>query len=185
MKTVLRILPFVCLFILLSSFRLSESKVIRTHLPESLPLIAKNIILTPAASKANKGCEVIDYAHQFLNIRYRHAGKSPKTGFDCSGFVNFVYKNFNYSLPTSSSSQAHVGEKIALKDVQPGDIILFKGSDSKSRSVGHVGIVVSENNQPIKFIHSATSQSRGITYDFLSHPYYKARFVSVRRILKK
>jgi cell wall-associated NlpC family hydrolase len=186
MKSFLRISLTVTAFFLLSGFNYAVKKpVIQSPLTVKIPVVAHSIILQPASKAQPKGCEVTDFAAKYLKIRYRHAGRSPKTGFDCAGFVNFVYKNFDVNLPTSSSAQAGYGKKIALKDALPGDIILFKGSNAKSRSVGHVGIVVSEKNQPLRFIHSATSRLRGITYDFLSEPYYKARFVSVRRLVEE
>jgi cell wall-associated NlpC family hydrolase len=185
MKSFLRISLTVAILFLLSSFNFPvKEPVLKTTVPVEMPVVGHTIVLQPSSAKAPKGCEVIDFAAKFEKIRYRHAGRSPKTGFDCAGFVNFVFHNFDIELPTSSSAQAQYGTKIDLKDALPGDIILFKGSDINSKSVGHVGIVVSEKNKPVRFIHSATSNLRGISYDYLSHPYYKSRFMGVRRLIK-
>ena len=125
---------------------------------------------------------LVNLAVGFEGVPYVHGGKSPK-GFDCSGFVSYIYSRFNINLPPSSSSYDHVGKKITLEDAQVGDVICFTGRNSRSGRTGHVGIIVEKNpNEPIKFIHAASGSRRQITYSTLESAYYKARFRSVRRI---
>ena len=125
---------------------------------------------------------LVNLAVGFEGVPYVHGGKSPK-GFDCSGFVSYIYSRFNINLPPSSSSYDHVGKKITLEDAQVGDVICFTGRNSRSGRTGHVGIIVEKNpNEPIKFIHAASGSRRQITYSTMESAYYKARFRSVRRI---
>src|ERR1700761_4597758 len=85
---------------------------------------------------------LLQFAESLLGTRYRPGSSDPSRGFDCSGFVSYVFKNFNFSVPRSSTEFASVGETIRLEDARPGDIILFTGTKTYHRHrVGHVGIV--------------------------------------------
>ncbi|TDB66022.1 C40 family peptidase [Arundinibacter roseus] len=124
---------------------------------------------------------LLDFASRHLHIPYRSGGMSKK-GFDCSGFVRYCYQQWNVLLPHSSAAQAHKGEDISLEEAQPGDLIFFKGSSTKSSQIGHVGIITEvKPNQTVRFIHSAFKG--GVRYDLLSSDYYRRRFVAVRRVL--
>ncbi|AFM06339.1 cell wall-associated hydrolase, invasion-associated protein [Bernardetia litoralis DSM 6794] len=125
---------------------------------------------------------VVDIAIEQEGVPYVYGGRSPK-GFDCSGFVSYVYSQFNINLPASSSSYDHVGKRVKLEDAQVGDILCFTGRNSHSGRTGHVGIVVENNpNEPLKFIHAASGSRRKITYSTMESSYYKPRFRSARRI---
>jgi cell wall-associated NlpC family hydrolase len=125
---------------------------------------------------------LVDIAVAQEGVPYVYGGKSPR-GFDCSGFVSYVYSQFKINLPASSSSYDHVGKKVKLKDAQVGDILCFTGRNSRSGRTGHVGIVVENNpNEPLKFIHAASGSRRKITYSTMESSYYKPRFRSARRI---
>ncbi|MBU6340899.1 MAG: C40 family peptidase, partial [Bacteroidetes bacterium] len=63
---------------------------------------------------------ITGYAHNFLGLRYRHGGVSPKTGFDCSGFTSFLLKEFDIKVSSCSATQSTQGLKIPLKDALPG-----------------------------------------------------------------
>lgn len=146
-----------------------------------------NLIIAPqllerVAMRENFITSLVDIAVAQEGVPYVHGGKSPK-GFDCSGFVSYVYSRFKINLPASSSSYDHVGKKVKLEDAQVGDVICFTGRNSRSGRTGHVGIIVENNpNEPIKFIHAASGSRRKITYSTMESSYYKPRFRSVRRI---
>jgi len=80
-------------------------------------------------------------AQHLLGAPYLSGGDSP-AGFDCSGFVYYVFRENGMSLPPSSAELAKTGKAIAQCKAVPGDIILFTGTDSKNRNPGHSGIVV-------------------------------------------
>jgi lipoprotein Spr len=98
---------------------------------------------------------VMQFAQTLLGTPYRAASSSPQYGFDCSGFVSYVFKSFNVNVPRSSSEYYNAGEKVNLEDSRPGDIIMFTGTKSHHpHSIGHVGIVCCNQDGEIKFIHS-------------------------------
>jgi cell wall-associated NlpC family hydrolase len=137
----------------------------------------------PKDSKENiRRDKVVNYAKKQIGVRYKYAGSSPKTGFDCSGYTKYVYAHFGYDLPRSSSAYSNIGKKINVKDCEKGDILLFTGSNKHKRVTGHLGIVVSNKNGTIKFIHA--SSSRGVMISDLSITYFKERILGARRIIK-
>lgn len=126
---------------------------------------------------------VIQYASNYLKTPYRRGGMSPKA-FDCSGFSCYVYKNFGYQLNRTSSEQAKNGIEVDKKNLKPGDLVLFKGRNSKANRIGHVGIVVeSDETGSFKFIHASTKN--GVKISSGDQLYYKQRYVTARRILEE
>jgi cell wall-associated NlpC family hydrolase len=119
-------------------------------------------------------------AKKYVGAKYKSGGKSPK-GFDCSGFVRYVYKKVQITLDGDSSAALYKkGEEIPKKQCQPGDLIFFAQSSSKAKRISHVGIVVSSDSTTTKFNHASTS--KGVIISNLNSPYYKQRFAGVRRI---
>lgn len=127
--------------------------------------------------------KLLDFAKSMLGIRYRSASSSPSRGFDCSGFVNYVFSNFGFKVPRSSREFATSGEAKKLEDAKIGDVILFTGTNSRSRTPGHVGIIYSINGDEIKFIHSSSGNAKGVTISSLEEGFYKKRFLKVVSIL--
>lgn len=123
---------------------------------------------------------IISYAEKHLGIRYR-AGGTSKSGFDCSGFIYFVFGKYGISLPKGARNQALKGIPLDIKDIKRGDLVFFKGRNKKSALVGHVGLVVEKNDSIVRFIHASTK--KGISYDFTSSEYYKIRFIGAKRLL--
>jgi N-acetylmuramoyl-L-alanine amidase len=131
-----------------------------------------------AKSSSAKGQEVVDYAKQYLGYSYVLGGKSPETGFDCSGFTKYVFKNFGYTLGSVAADQVSSGREVSREELQPGDLLLFY-DEAKTR-IGHVGIYMGND----EFIHAANSK-RGVVTDTLStNSYYNTRYVTARRIVE-
>jgi len=150
---------------------------ITEDLPEvSAPVETEKV--SPAAVSSNgvsqERQDIINYAMKYLGTPYKYGGSTP-SGFDCSGFTQYVFKHFGYSLNRSSSAQINNGEKIMTEDLQPGDLVFFSRS---GYAVGHVGIYVGDN----QFIHS-TSPGDVVKVSSLSESYYTNRYVGARRIL--
>jgi len=122
---------------------------------------------------------IISYAKSFLGVPYRYGGSTP-SGFDCSGFINYIFGNFGFSLVRSSYGLAEIGETISLNDIQPGDLMFFKGSNVNSTNVGHVGMVIEVTANELKFIHSANGGVQ-IT-NFKTSKYYIQRYVKTKRL---
>ena len=120
------------------------------------------------------GDEVVTYAMQYLGTNYKWGGQDPSTGFDCSGFVYYVYGHFGISLNRTAQDQALNGTTISAADLQPGDILCFYTSGS---TIGHSGIYIGDD----KFIHSANSNT-GVIITQLSGYYANRGFVAKRVI---
>jgi cell wall-associated NlpC family hydrolase len=123
--------------------------------------------------------DVVSFAETLIGIRYKYGAESVEDGFDCSGFVNYVFNHFNIPVPRVTVDFANAGEEVPLKETRPGDIILFTGSNAGSRIVGHVGIITENNNGDVKFIHASTS--RGVMISGMNS-YFLPRFIKVTRI---
>lgn len=123
---------------------------------------------------------MMDEAFSLIGTRYR-SGASGPSGFDCSGFTSYVYRQIGIDLSRSSRGQYTQGEAVASNDLQKGDLVFFT-SPGSGRSIGHVGIVV--DYDPMKknfsFIHASTS--KGVTVSKSTEPFYSRRFVGARRI---
>lgn len=133
------------------------------------------------AESASMLHDILKEARKHIGKRYRSGGKGPNA-FDCSGFSSYVYRQFGYSLSASSSAQYNDGVSIDRKELREGDLVFFTGRNRR-RGVGHVGIVVSADNEKgtFKFIHASTSQ--GIRIDGCDDGYYASRFIGARRIV--
>ncbi len=124
--------------------------------------------------------ELISYAKKFLGTPYRYSGTTP-SGFDCSGFISYIFGNFGVSLVHSSYGMAEFGRTVKLSDIRPGDLMYFKGSSTKSSRIGHVAMVIDVTPDAIKFIHSSTS--RGVVVDnFKTSRYFIPRYVMTKRL---
>ncbi len=124
--------------------------------------------------------DMISHAKEFLGLRYRRGGKTPK-GFDCSGFTGYLFGQFGLKLNASSRSQFLQGDAVESDALRPGDLVFFSGRRGGTKIVGHVGMVVEiHGDGTFSFIHSANSS--GITISHSLEPYYKSRFVGARRV---
>ena len=122
---------------------------------------------------------IIAYAKTFLGVPYHYGGSSP-SGFDCSGFINYIFKDFGIRLSRSSYALSEFGEVILFSDIQPGDLMFFKGSNINSSTVGHVAMVVEVAPNTLKFIHSASS---GVKIEnYVTSKYYLKRFIKAKRL---
>jgi len=121
------------------------------------------------------GSDVVEYALQFEGYSYVYGTNGPNT-FDCSGFVQYVYKHFGYSLSRSSSTQANDGVYVSKSDLEPGDVLIFR--DTSNSRIGHVGLYIGGG----EFIHASNSRT-GVIISSLDTSAYQKRYVCARRIL--
>ena len=119
---------------------------------------------------------LLTFAKSFLGTPYVYAKQDPKVGFDCSGFINYVYKNYNITVPRSSSGFKNYGRKIAIEDVKVGDVLVFTGYRD-TNSVGHLGIVSEANGRNSKFIHASSGKVMEVTISDLNSTHYSKRFL--------
>jgi cell wall-associated NlpC family hydrolase len=123
---------------------------------------------------------IVNFAETLIGTPYKYASTNPAEGFDCSGFITYVFNHFNIEVPRSSIDFTNVGTGILLADAKRGDLILFTGTDSLATSVGHMGIIVSNKNGNTEFIHSTSGKAYGVVITPLNN-YYRKRFVKVVR----
>ncbi|MDW7695160.1 C40 family peptidase [Flammeovirgaceae bacterium SG7u.111] len=130
--------------------------------------------------------KIVTYSQFFLGVPYKYAATDPKVGFDCSGFVYYVFKHFNVSVPRSSSVFQTFGEEVSIEDAQKADIIVFTGTDHTKQKAGHVGIVIGNEDGKLTFIHASSSKKRnGVVTNVLQEGLrYQQRFMSIRRVIK-
>ncbi|WP_152394203.1 C40 family peptidase [Paenibacillus guangzhouensis] len=103
-------------------------------------------------------------------------GGTTKSGFDCSGFIQYIFDKFKLDLPRTSKTQATEGTKVDQANLRAGDLVFF---NTDGQGISHVGLFLGDN----KFAHS--SSSKGVTISSLSESYYKNRYVTARRVVSQ
>jgi peptidoglycan endopeptidase LytE len=122
-------------------------------------------------SSRDFGEQVVSYALRYLGTPYVYGGASP-SGFDCSGFVMYVYAKAGVSLPHYSYSQFEMGKPVSLSALSPGDLVFFSANGP---GPSHVGIYIGGG----KFVSAAGSAVR---VDSLSNSYWASHYVGARRV---
>lgn len=122
---------------------------------------------------------LLRYARYFRGGKYLWGGTTPE-GFDCSGYVQYLFKKHGISLPRTAWEQSKVGTPVAKNALQKGDLLFFLTDKSRGIPVTHVGIYLGNG----RFIHAA-SKKRGIIISPIDHGYYADKFVAAKRILKQ
>lgn len=125
--------------------------------------------------------QLVDFSKTLIAIPYHYGSIDPKVGFDCSGFITYVFNHFNIIVPRSSIDFTNVGRTVPADSARAGDLILFTGTDSTEKFVGHMGLVISNQNQPVEFIHSSSGKKYGVVITPLSD-YYRSRYMKTIRI---
>jgi cell wall-associated NlpC family hydrolase len=116
------------------------------------------------------GERAVKFARRLLGVPYRYGGTSPRSGFDCSGFVRFVYEHFGRTLPHSSYAQFGFGRRVSRGALRPGDLVFFDG-------VGHVGMYIGGG----RFIHAPHTGTRVSIAPLAG--WYSARYDGARRLV--
>ena len=112
-----------------------------------------------------------------LGVAYRYGGTSANTGFDCSGFMQHIFRrSMQINLPRTSAEQARMGEPVSRSDLQPGDMVFF---NTAGRRISHVGLYIGNN----RFIH-APRTGKNIEITSLSNKYWNSKYVTARRVKK-
>ena len=182
-----QLLLYFILFVILTSFVIlilsSNSQTLEFEDDIEQPIVelieTENTNQTEIEKETGKEKDLVDFAKKHLGTKYKAAGKTPE-GFDCSGFVGFVFKHFGITLPASSREMAKIGDSIQMHDLKAGDLVFFEGS-TQNKIVGHVGIVCEVDENNIYFIHASVSSN--VVISRMKEDYYSKRFLSAKRIL--
>lgn len=152
---------------------------IEIHEPHyQLKLLKKALHLKPDLTKADS---VILFAEKFKGTPYFVAGKDS-CGFDCSGFVYYIFKHFGVDVPHDSRLLDTTGSYVPYDSIRKGDIIIFTGTNAKIRKPGHVGIAMNGKDSGVFFIHS--SSNGGVRVSKVDSTFYKVRYLGARRVIE-
>lgn len=130
---------------------------------------------TTTNSSKKSGSDIVAFAKKYIGYRYVYGGTTPN-GFDCSGFVYYVFNSCGYKISRGCSGQMSTGKGVSKSNLQPGDIIFF--NNGGGGSIGHVGIYIGGG----KIVHAANSR-RGVTTDTINSGYYSQYYHSARRVI--
>ena len=138
--------------------------------------IRSDFVDLTTSSTSSSNSSIVSFAKQYLGTRYSYGGSSP-SGFDCSGFTMYVYKQFGYSLPHTATGQwqSGLGTKVySIGALQAGDLVFFNDpSRNAGKACSHAGIYIGGG----QFIHSSSSKSNGVIISDLTSGYYNTYFV--------
>ena len=169
---------FYPLLLLLSAFMLTQCSSLQRLVDNTQPLSTSSGSSSTSQVRKN----VVDFAAEQKGVRYKYAGRSPQTGFDCSGFTHYVYSAFDVDLTPVSRVQEDEGKRINLNDAQAGDLIFF--SKSNNGSVFHVALVVSQSPGNLTVIHSTSS--RGVIMENIyDSSYWRTKIMSARDVISR
>jgi cell wall-associated NlpC family hydrolase len=153
-----------------SKERKSESKEITKRTDD------KKEITVPSGLRNS----IVEYALQYKGTKYRYGGKSPDTGFDCSGFTGFVFSQNGIPISGPSHDLARLGKPKTMDQLMPGDLVFF-GDETR---ISHVGIVAKHSPNQIQIVHATTSV--GVKVDeILGSEYWTTRFLYGRDLISK
>lgn len=128
---------------------------------------------TPSSSSNQSAAAIVSTAKRYLGVKYVWGGTTP-SGFDCSGFTQYVFAQHGISLPRVSRDQFNVGTSVSFSNLQPGDLVFF--SLDQDKVIDHEGIYVGNG----QFINASTS--KGVTIYSLGQ-YWKSHYVGAKRVL--
>ena len=159
--------------------RMIKERGLVTQMTEQLTQQISNQFGGPLQSARNtfggKASELVIQAMGLLGVPYKRGGTSEEKGFDCSGFVRYMYeKSVGLVLPRRAEEQAKVTEEINRNELKPGDLVFF---NTMKRTFSHVGIYVGDN----KFIHSP-KPGQQVRVDDMRQAYWDRRFSGARRV---
>ena len=123
---------------------------------------------------------IVEYGMELLGTPYVTAGNGEE-GFDCSGYVYFVFQHFDIPVPRSSADFENFGKEISIEEVQKGDLLLFLSPTRNA--IGHIGIVSDANGRESEFIHATSGREMKVIISNFSNKGYTKRFVKAIRVL--
>jgi len=162
-------------FILLTAILLAMSALANAE--STTPEIADPAATEASASQpaTDKTQELLLYALSLSGTPYKYGGRNVDTGFDCSGFVRYVYgQAAGLRLPITAHAISQVGAQIAKNELKPGDLVFF---NTLRRTFSHVGIYIGDN----RFIHASSSKTGDVMVSDLNEKYWSKRFDGARR----
>ncbi|MEN3352408.1 MAG: hypothetical protein V7640_566 [Betaproteobacteria bacterium] len=149
--------------------RAPKSSSERPRNPERIVPAQRRIDSAPDPART-----LVLHARRQIGVRYRYGGSSPQYGFDCSGFVRYVYRQTGIRLPRTTEAMSEMGLALRKSELKPGDLVFF---DTRHKPFSHVGIYVGGH----RFIHAPASGGAVQLVD-MRERYWHARYVGARRV---
>lgn len=130
-------------------------------------------IYSPAnAANTPNETQFIQQSKKYIGVRYVYGGNTPSSGFDCTGYINYVYNKFGYSLPRTSANIYASKSLSPVKELKVGDLVFF---ETYKPGASHAGIYIGSN----QFVHA--SSSKGVTVSNMGESYWNTRYLGARR----
>jgi cell wall-associated NlpC family hydrolase len=136
--------------------------------------VAPPVAVTPADAAPSAAAAPLEFARSLVGAPYLAGGASP-AGFDCSGFVQYVFGQSGIALPRGVGGQFDAGRPVEAGDLRPGDLVFFA---IDGRTISHVGIYQGADT----FVHAPSTNGR-VRVEHLSMDYWRTRFAGARRIV--
>lgn len=155
---------------------IKEIKVV----PEKRETPAGYILLNIPKRNALLRDSIVHFATDLLGKKYKEGG-CGNDGFDCSGFVYYVFQHFKIQVPRSSSEYKNFGKEVPIENVKKGDVLVFLSPTRNA--IGHVGIVVHPKGKESDFIHSSSGSQKKVIITNLKQKEYTKRFVKAVDVL--
>ncbi len=169
---------FLILLFLLISCAAKNNTASTRHIPPPLPeTVQQNTVsFLSQPDLADKRKIIVQHALKSLGFPYKWGGRSPQTGFDCSGLIVYTHEKANISIPRTAEAQYLKGKILPQKKLQAADLVFFENPETGKAF--HVGIYIGDG----LFVH-APGRHRQVTYSNLSNPYFKKHYIGSRSYL--
>lgn len=119
--------------------------------------------------------DIVRFAQCFAGVPYRYGGADPD-GFDCSGYIMYLFHEFGQELPRTADQQAVVGKPVAANDLQPGDVLFF--AVNSGAEISHCGLYIGNSN----FIHASSGAGK-VIISSLQNPYWRNTLRQARKFM--
>ena len=182
-RLLLMIIAAFCLLQSCSSSKRTAKKKNEDAVSRPVAGTKNNIPFRTINTKNVSADSVVRFAETLIGVKYKYGSAIKEQGFDCSGFITYVFAHFNIAVPRSSVDFTNAGTTVPLSESQKGDLILFTGSDTSGHVVGHMGIITKNQQGKVRFIHSASGNAKGVMISEMTS-YFSTRLVKVMRIFK-